>query len=102
MVEPKLRFAKFIRLTCAQQNVISYNKVVSSHLFASFKGHRQHVKLRSVDVYRLLQPYISVRLIDQCKAVIPLVMYLFLFQVLVLHQEISESFVIGSGGLADI
>ena len=56
MAESKLRFAKFIRLACVQQNVISYNKVVSSHLFASFKDHRQHVKLRSVDVYRLLQP----------------------------------------------
>ncbi|MDX8397661.1 MAG: DUF1538 domain-containing protein [Mariprofundaceae bacterium] len=102
MAVSKLRFAKFIRLACVHQNIISYNNVVSSHLFSSFKGKRQRVRLRSVDIYRLLQPYISVRFMDQCKAVIPLVVYLLLFQVLLLRQNISEPVLLLSGMLAVI
>jgi len=102
MAESKLRFAKFIRLTCVQQNIISYNAVVKSHLFSTLKNNRQRVSLRAVDIYRILRPYIHTRFMDQCKAVIPLVVYLLLFQVLLLHQTISEPVVLLSGILAVI
>ena len=39
--------------------------------------------------YRLLKPYVSVRFIDQCKAVVPLAVYLALFLIVILRQSID-------------
>lgn len=57
------------------------------------------LRLRSVDVVRLVRPYITIRLVDQLKAVATLSAYLFLFQLLVLRQSVQDSWVI-AGGLA--
>jgi len=90
----KIRFGAFIREISVKQNVISYNDIALS---AAARGRRAKPKLRPLDVYRLLQPYISVRFIEQLKAVMPLALYLLLFEVLVLHQEVSipESIIMG-------
>jgi hypothetical protein len=53
--------------------------------------------VRGVDVYRILQPYISVRLQEQIKAVVPLALYLVLFQLLILKQNITDAGIITSG-----
>ena len=102
----KLRFAKFIRLACVRQNTISYNQVMAytSELKENtvIVAQRHLLKLRAIDIYRLLEPYLSVRLIEQCKAVIPLVMYLLLFQILLLHQNISQPIALLAGVLAVI
>ena len=60
------------------------------------------LRLRPIDIYRLVQPYISVRLIDQIKAVVPLSLYLFLFQFLILRQYVFDSWTITAGLLAVI
>ena len=59
------------------------------------------LKLRPVDVVRLLRPYVTVRMLDQIKAVAPLAGYLFLFQLLILRQSVQDSGVI-AGGLAAV
>jgi hypothetical protein len=46
----------------------------------------------------LLRPYVSVRLMDQVKAVVPLALYLALFQILILRQLVADSWLI-TGGL---
>ena len=51
---------------------------------------------------RLLQPYISNRLIDQLTAVVPLAAYLALFLILVLRQLVADSMIIAGGLLAVI
>src|SRR5210317_271631 len=43
-------------------------------------------KLNLVEVYNLLSPYVLVRMMEQVKAVVPLALYLLLFQVLILRQ----------------
>ncbi len=48
--------------------------------------------------YSLLKPYVSVRFMDQFKAVVPLAVYLALFLILVLRQSVDESLLI-TGGL---
>lgn len=53
--------------------------------------------LKANDIYRLLQPYFSVRFIEQARAVIPLAAYLGLFQWLVLRQRVSDAAVIALG-----
>jgi hypothetical protein len=50
------------------------------------------------DRVRLLRPYVSVRFMDQVKAVVPLALYLALFQILILRQLVDDSWLI-TGGL---
>ncbi|MCH6545048.1 MAG: DUF1538 domain-containing protein [Deltaproteobacteria bacterium] len=56
------------------------------------------IKLMPGEVFNLLRPYVSVRFMEQVKSVIPLALYLSLFQVLILRQLIQDSWVI-TGGL---
>jgi len=90
----KIRFGALIREISVKQNVISYNELVRGEGAA---GRRAKPTLRPLDLYRLLQPYVSVRFIEQMKAVLPLAIYLLLFQILVLHQEVSipEAIIMG-------
>ena len=55
-------------------------------------------KLNLVEVYSLLRPYVSVRMMEQVKAVVPLALYLLLFQVLILRQ-LEAHYLIITGGL---
>ncbi len=50
--------------------------------------------------WRVLEPYVSARLKDQLKAVVPLAAYLALFLILVLHQLVEDSLTIAGGLLA--
>ena len=50
------------------------------------------------EALRLLQPYVSVRFMEQVKAVVPLALYLALFQILFLRQMVEDSWSI-TGGL---
>lgn len=52
--------------------------------------------------FRLLKPYVSVRFIDQFKAVVPLAVYLALFLIVVLRQSIDEALLITAGLFAVI
>lgn len=58
----------------------------------------QKVKLTPVEIYRLIRPYVSVRFMEQLKAVIPLAIYLILFQIIILRQLEAEYWII-TGGL---
>ncbi|MBT4574247.1 MAG: DUF1538 domain-containing protein, partial [Thiotrichales bacterium] len=51
----------------------------------------------AVDIYQLLKPYFGVRIVEQMKAVIPLGLYLALFQVLMLRQGVADSWTITLG-----
>ncbi|MBL4682333.1 MAG: DUF1538 domain-containing protein [Pseudomonadales bacterium] len=62
----------------------------------------QSLNVGSGDVYRLLKPYISVRFMEQFSAVVPLAVYLVLFQVFILQQGVSDSLTIGAGLVAVI
>ena len=55
---------------------------------------------RPLDVYRLLAPFVSSRFVEQAQAVVPLGLYLALFQWLVLRQSVQDAAVIGAGLLA--
>ncbi len=56
------------------------------------------IKLMPGEVFDLLRPYVSVRLMDQVKSVVPLALYLALFQLLILRQLVQDSWAI-TGGL---
>ena len=50
----------------------------------------EKVKLDREETLSLLRPYASVRFKDQLRAVVPLAVYLALFQILVLRQLVEE------------
>ena len=62
----------------------------------------EKVKLDREETFSLLRPYASVRLKDQLRAVVPLAVYLALFQILVLRQLVENSLLITAGLFAVI
>jgi hypothetical protein len=56
------------------------------------------IQMTTEEAARTLSPYVSVRFMEQFKAVVPLAVYLALFQILFLQQVVEESWVI-TGGL---
>ncbi len=59
-------------------------------------------QLDTGEKFRLLKPYVSVRFMDQFRAVVPLAVYLALFLILILRQSVDESLMIVAGLLAVI
>ncbi|PCJ63463.1 MAG: hypothetical protein COA79_01235 [Planctomycetota bacterium] len=98
---PEIRYGDYINETSLQHEEINYSDLVENSE-TSNNEKKSKLKLRKRDVYRLLQPYISIRLKDQLKAVVPLSIYLILFQVLILRQSIVDAWIISAGLFAVI
>jgi len=100
-VDRKIRFGSYIREITIQQKLISYNDLAPEIKQDSAGNDIPYVppklKLRNIDIYRLVQPYVSIRLYDQIKAVLPLALYLILFQLFILRQDLTDSWVITAG-----
>ena len=58
------------------------------------------IKLTGNEIYQLFQPYLSVRFMEQLRAVVPLAAYLLLFQIFYLRQLEADYFIITGGMLA--
>ncbi len=101
-----IRFGAFVREITLQQQRISYNnltpKVWRDADGAEIPYQAPKIRLRWIDAYRLIQPYVSSRLMEQLKAVVPLAAYLMLFQVFILQQAITDAGIISGGLLAVI
>ncbi|MEN8802980.1 MAG: DUF1538 domain-containing protein [Thiogranum sp.] len=96
------RFGDYQRLLGAVRNKVSFNhfapvpdRDAEGHLIPC---EPPPIKLSTVEALRLLQPYVSVRFMDQVKAVVPLALYLALFQILFLQHMVEDSWLI-TGGL---
>lgn len=96
------RFGEFQRELIAGRNEVSMDALIylperdSEGRLIPCPSPR--IKLNAVEVARLLQPYISVRFMEQVRAVVPLAVYLALFQILFLRQMVEDSWLI-TGGL---
>jgi len=100
-----IRFGDFIREITIQQNQLSFNKLAPDIPKDEHGNDLPYtapkLEIRSVDIYRILEPYISIRLSEQIKAVVPLAIYLVLFQLLILKQNVVDSWII-TGGLISV
>jgi hypothetical protein len=100
------RFGDFQREVALRQRQVSYNELTRSS--ASIDPGQPvpikpgRLRLRRIDVYRLLAPYVSVRFWAQVRAVVPLAVYLALFQLIVLRQQVDHGLAIVAGLLAVI
>ncbi len=90
-METQIRFGDYLKEVTVSHTEISYR-----HLTPQIAQNRK-VQLRAMDVYRLLTPYVSVRFMDQLKAVVPLAVYMGLFQYFVLQQSVADASLVGGG-----
>ena len=95
----KIPFSRYIKESNVSSDQISFNELSGRGSSASEKPSR--IKLSWQEVYRLVRPYISVRILEQAKAVLPLAIYLGLFQLLILREPVSDALII-SGGLVAV
>ncbi len=102
MTDRYRRFGDYQRGLTAGRNELSLN-VFNPELEWDAEGNLiscppPRVKLNAAETFRLLRPYVSVRFMDQARAVVPLALYLALFQILFLRYMVEDSWVI-TGGL---
>ncbi len=102
MTDRYRRFGDYRRVLAARRNELSYN-AFNPELEWDAEGNLipyppPRTKLNATEAFRLLQPYVAVRFMEQVKAVVPLALYLALFQILFLRQMVEDSWII-TGGL---
>ena len=90
-----LRYGEFLGAVRVKQRRVSYKDV---HADAGTRPRSR--SLRLVDVHRLLTPYVSVRFFEQLRAVVPLALFLALFQIAALRADVQEGELITFGMLA--
>ena len=95
----RIPFSRYVQESNVSLDRISFNELSGQGLPASEKPSR--IKLSWQEVYRLVKPYLSVRILEQAKAVLPLAIYLGLFQLLILRETVSDALII-SGGLVAV
>lgn len=95
----EIRFGEFTREVSIQQNEISFNDLAAApapkQKDEPVKQEKLQVNAR--DIYRILGPYMNVRFMDQVRAVVPLALYLMLFQVFILRQGVTDAGIIVGG-----
>ncbi|MDD9978404.1 MAG: DUF1538 domain-containing protein, partial [Boseongicola sp.] len=102
----QIRYGDFTRELSHEQLSVSYGDL-TPHAEYDADGKLipykpADLKLTPTNVMRLLTPYVSVRLMDQIRAVVPLALYLILFQLLILRQMVDDSVLITAGLFAVI
>lgn len=102
MTQQIFRFGDFQQQLTAGRNEVSLNDLIlkpgrdaDNNLVPS---EPLRIRLTLPEAIKLLQPYVTVRFMDQVRAVVPLGLYLALFQLIILSQSVEDSWII-TGGL---
>lgn len=99
-------FSSFTRELNVHLDTLSYNELIPPVEYdesgRELDTRREAIKVSGGDVYRLLKPYLSVRLNEQVRAVMPLAIYLVIFQLFILRENIVDGTIITGGLLAVI
>lgn len=101
-----IRFGDYVQAVTVDSDSISYSKLIPKPKLDK-NGNEipmkpEKLKLAGTDIYNLLQPYLSVRIMEQVSAVFPLAAYLILFQIIVLQRSIMGATEITAGLIAVI
>ena len=99
-----VRYGAFLREITVPQNQVSYSLLMAPAAVdaqgRAIPAQPEKLTLRSMDIYRLVTPYVSVRFVEQLRAVLPLALYLAVFQMVVLQRSVADAAVIGGGLMA--
>ncbi len=98
MQEKQIRYGQYLGAIRRHHRQISYNDVYALEKRLPATRHR----LRLVDIHRLVTPYVSIRINEQLRAVVPLALMLVGFQALALRTSPSEAGAIMLGVVAVI
>ena len=91
----RLRYGEFLSAVRVKQRRVRFADV---HAGA---GRRPLVRqLRLIDLHRLLTPYVGVRFMEQLRAVVPLALFLAVFQIAALRADVQEGELIALGMVA--
>jgi hypothetical protein len=100
-MEKRVRFGTYLREVNVHHTRIRYSDlapVVERDAYGIDLPYRpRKLSLRPIDAFRLVRPYVTERLVDQLRAVMPLALYLFLFQLLILRQSVADAGIITAG-----
>ena len=93
-----LRYSSVLRSNAVRHREISYNKLTPKPV----RGKKDSLKPRRLrlgfeQTMALLMPYSGVRVLEQMKAVIPLALYLVLFQLIILRQPVDAALLLVGG-----
>lgn len=105
-MKDSIRYAEYLHKIGAGRREIPMRELVSAPV-RNADGHWQAaphkaVKLRGGEIAAILKPYLSVRLMEQLRAVVPLALYLVLFQIIILRQLVEDSLLVTAGLFAVI
>ncbi|MGQ7960397.1 DUF1538 domain-containing protein [Pseudomonas sp. SP16.1] len=105
-MKDSLRYADYLRQIGAGRREIPLRELMPAPV-RDTEGRwqaapRRAAKLRGDEIVAVLKPYVQVRLFDQMRAVVPLALYLALFQILILRQLVDDSLLVTVGLLAVI
>lgn len=94
MSDKSIRYGQYLGAIRRHHRQISYNKVVALEKSLPKSTAR---RLRLIDLHRLVTPYVSIRFLEQLKAVVPLALMLVGFQALALRTSPDEAGMIALG-----
>jgi hypothetical protein len=93
--ERRVRFGDFVSEVALKQRQVSMNELVR---LAPEQAGQIHVQ--ATEAAALLKPYAVPRFMEQARAVLPLAIYLALFQIVMLRQGVARSWAVTAGLVA--
>ena len=98
-----MRFGDYLRDQNLRSRYISYNLLTAGEVLDGKPASdpRQKIKVTFAQAMALILPYSAIRIVEQIKSVLPLALYLCLFQLLILRQPVEEALAL-TGGLAAV
>ena len=97
-----LRYSSILRSNAVQHREISYNKLTPKPDGGNLAALKpKPLKLGFEQIMALVMPYSGVRVFEQMRAVVPLAIYLVLFQLIILRQPVEAAMLL-VGGLAAV
>ena len=99
-----IRFGEYVQAVTVDSNTISYDKLMPKPRLDK-NGNEITIKpeklqLSGADVMNVLKPYFNTRFMEQARAVVPLALFLALFQYIVLQRSVADATLIGGGLIA--
>ncbi len=92
-----LRYGTYLGAVKRHRRLVAYSAVLEAERLMA-----RRARLRAVDLHRLVTPYVSVRLGEQLRAVVPLALLLIVFQALALRSSLLDAKTVVLGILAVI
>lgn len=93
--ERRIRFGAFVSEVSLKQRQVSMND-----LARIAPEQSAHIHVHATEAAALLKPYVTPRFMEQVKAVVPLAVYLALFQLVMLRQGVQGSWTVTFGLIA--